>query len=754
MIAAAVLVSMLPFSGQPILPVADKVVAKKPDCFVPADRVELGGYLGRRIEANVARLKSVDLEPLLNGFRHRPGSHPWIGEHIGKWMHASVLAWAETGDPVLKSRLDYAVAELLKTQEPDGYLGTYAPDQRFGLFEGADWDVWSHKYCLIGLLAYYRYTGSQAALRACVRVGDLLSSTFGPGRRSILSAGTHMGMAATSVLEPIVLLYRATGEPRYLTFAREIVSSWDETGGPRILSGLLAGSHVGHIANGKAYEMLSNLVGLCELARTTGEDRLLKAALRAWEDVRRNQLYITGTASYFEHFHEDHDLPDAEGSNVGETCVTVTWMQLTEQLLRMTGSPQYADELERSAYNHLAGAQRPDGAAWCYYTPLKGGKPYTDETCCCLSSGPRGMALVPRSSFYVTNQREGPEVVVNTFETAQAQVTVGGSTVRILQRSGFPESGSATLRIKTDSPTPFGLLIHAPPWARNLHAVSEGVGVLKGGWLHVRARDWTKSRSVKLAYEIGSSLIRGGPSQPDSEALTWGPFVLAYDGKRNVNLGPPVQFAVEGDRLQRLHGLEFRARLMGGTKRPLATFRPFADVGSDGSSFRVWMRRPDVSNPYADALFLGAQEGRSSEGNVTGSVCDGDPGTFVVTFDDKPQQEAWFEVRQSKPRRVGRIVFCHGRTFHDGGWFDTSEGKPRVQVKEHPGSSWEDVGVLTSYPDASAANPARLENGSAFTLVLKSPVKALAIRVIGKPACGDRPTQSFASCAELQAYGR
>jgi hypothetical protein len=31
-------------------------------------------------------------------------------------------------------------------------------------------------------------------------------------------------------------------------------------------------------------------------------------------------------------------------------------------------------------------------------------------------------------------------------------------------------------------------------------------------------------------------------------------------------------------------------------------------------------------------------------------------------------------------------------------------------------------------------------------------VRALAIRVVGKPASGDNPAQAFSSCAELQAF--
>ena len=52
-------------------------------------------------------------------------------------------------------------------------------------------------------------------------MGDLLIATF-PAKKSINAAGTHVGMAATSVLEPVVLLYRFTGDVRYLDFARYI----------------------------------------------------------------------------------------------------------------------------------------------------------------------------------------------------------------------------------------------------------------------------------------------------------------------------------------------------------------------------------------------------------------------------------------------------------------------------------------------------------------------------------------------------
>jgi hypothetical protein len=48
----------------------------------------------------------------------------WDGEHIGKCIHAATLAWAYTGNTELRTKLDHAVAELLKCQLEDGYLGT------------------------------------------------------------------------------------------------------------------------------------------------------------------------------------------------------------------------------------------------------------------------------------------------------------------------------------------------------------------------------------------------------------------------------------------------------------------------------------------------------------------------------------------------------------------------------------------------------------------------------------------------------
>jgi hypothetical protein len=53
--------------------------------------------------------------------------------------------------------------------------------------------------------------------------------------------------------------------------------------------------------------------------------------------------------------------------------------------------------------------------------------------------------------------------------------------------------------------------------------------------------------------------------------------------------------------------------------------------------------------------------------------------------------------------------------------------------------------------DDDNSGRAALADGAAFTERLARPERAVALRVVGKPACGDNPRQAFSSCAEIRA---
>ena len=57
---------------------------------------DVGGVLGERLKVwREIRLWSNIEDPYLQGgFESRPGTHPWQGEHVGKWLHAATLSVA------------------------------------------------------------------------------------------------------------------------------------------------------------------------------------------------------------------------------------------------------------------------------------------------------------------------------------------------------------------------------------------------------------------------------------------------------------------------------------------------------------------------------------------------------------------------------------------------------------------------------------------------------------------------------------
>ena len=174
----------------------------------------------------------------------------------------------------------------------------------------------------------------------------------------------------------------------------------------------------------------------------------------------------------------------------------------------------------------------------------------------------------------------------------------------------------------------------------------------------------------------------------------------------------------------------------------------FAEAGGTGGSIAVWLPSAERLRQASASPFYGARESYSAPGNLDGSISNGDPTTPRVTFDGKPQAEAWFAVEVDHPATISGARFCHGRLFHDGGWWDASKGKPRIQVKKSPGGAWEDIAVIDSYPATTATDNKQLPDGKEFSVKFP-PTAVVGIRAIGVPACGDNPKQAFASCAGL-----
>lgn len=591
--------------------------------LAPPGAVGFGGWIGESITTcRRARMLGQSVPDLVRPFAAREMEKWWRCEFWGKWFTSAALAYRCEAGADLRAKLDEAVGGLIGTQAENGSITSYKPGA-----ELKEWDVWGRKYSLLGLLAYHQLFGDARSLEAARRLADHTLAQIGPGKRDIVELGMWTGMAASSILEPMVLLYRRTGEDRYLEFARYIVGAWEGPKGPDLVRKALAGVPVfkmfpgpdptkkGYMSGGasKAYEMMSCYEGLLELYRVTGEPSYLEASRKVFESIRDTEITILGSGSSWERWCDGRRRQAEPVPEWMETCVTVTWIKFAAQLLRLTGDPMYADEIERGTYNALLAAQKDDGTWWCHYNPLEGHRVPAPEHCemhmnCCVANGPRALMLLP--ALAVMAAPEGP--VVNFYEAATATMPrVGGGPVRVEIRSDYPRPGPIEIEVTPESEGRFTLGLRIPSWSREATASVNGdavEGVRPGSYLPI-TRLWKRGDVIRLELDFETRRVEE-PGRSGRVAIMRGPQVFAVEKRVSV----PKQG------MGRLKAGSDGTVAAEAVADPPAGIRMAIDVPFDGggsakalrmcdyasagrtwgpeSTFRVWLPQPlDLENP-------------------------------------------------------------------------------------------------------------------------------------------------------------
>ncbi|MEO6245745.1 MAG: beta-L-arabinofuranosidase domain-containing protein, partial [Opitutaceae bacterium] len=434
----------------------------RPMTFPANARAHLGGVLGRAIEASraahLAKFITGDASPAIALFRpacvacNHEGD--WYGEHAGKWLSAAARAVRTGGRTGSGTELAASVRRvadfLLSVQEPDGYLGTYAPARRFMCRRGAaprtwdgaptlrTWDVWVHAYLILGLLEAAKALDEPRYVEAARRIGDLCWSAFTEGGIPITSLGNHHGLSATVLLDPAVELYFSTSEKKYLELAELILRQANEAPALEFLPQALAGTDAAFIATGKAYQLCWMLTGVAKLHRASGNADYLRAVQQLWDNIHARHLTLGG-GPWGGVGHRSREVFNGPGffSPYGyvETCSTLAWIQLSRELLTITGQAKYAEAIEQSAYNDLLGAQAADGDNWCYYSFPNGRRVFTTYWRCCKSSGPLALEELPAIACGLT--ADGG-IAINLYGPGEFELpTPFAGLVRITQRTRY-----------------------------------------------------------------------------------------------------------------------------------------------------------------------------------------------------------------------------------------------------------------------------------------------------------------------------
>ncbi len=510
------------------------------DYLYPSFSVKVNGFVGDRLDASYQnRILAQDVDRLVAPFRNCTEASCWQSEFWGKWFTSAVLAYRYRPEPELRKVLDKAVEGLISTQTSDGYIGNYADDKHL-----AAWDIWGRKYCMLGLLAYYDLTKDSKSLKAAGKVADHLINELKDRNALIVKMGNHRGMAASSVLEPICLLYGRTGNKKYLDFAEEIVRQWETSDGPQLISKADVdvakrfpkpqNSWYGWEQGQKAYEMMSCYEGLLELYRLTGKDIYRDAVEKTWQSIHDTEINVAGSGSSMEVWFGGQKLQTLPITHYQETCVTATWIKLCQQLLRLTGDAKYADAIEQAFYNALLGAMKADGSDWAKYTPLAGQRLEGTEQCgmglnCCVASGPRGLFTFPLTT--VMSSKEGLQVNFFAAGTYTLQ-TPGKQKIELIQATDYPVSGKIQMKVQLQNTENMAVMVRIPHWSQksSLLVNGEAIGNIVPGQYVKIERKWKTGDAIELTLDMRGRVLSLGEF-PKNIAIVRGPVVLSRDAR-------------------------------------------------------------------------------------------------------------------------------------------------------------------------------------------------------------------------------
>ncbi len=514
-------------------------------------------------------LRALDFRALSDFFREKRNQFA-AGEFWGKIMRASAVIYGYTRDEWLLDKMRSAVNDIIALQSPDGEISTAPRSEQPNGSSGAD--LWERKYVMLGLLGYYdavKASGIPDAEDECERVKKalcgLLNYTISQvgetsGKMDILSTGwAFCGIESSSILEPVVKTYNLSGDPRHLEFAEYIVRRGGcsrenmfaaiRTGKSPYLIGS-TGEPRDSIA--KAYEMMSCFEGLTEFYRVTKRDGDREAVLALYKKLISEEITFLGSGGADGPFNlgpgtgEQWNLTRQEQSNpdlnlMMETCVTVTWMKLCLQLLRLEGDAKFAGSIEISAYNALIAALRPDGMFFEYFPRFNGTRnPKVNfsynvggfDLSCCTANGPMGLGIIPSVAFMQSDI--GP--VVNFY--TDAFVRCGKLTLDV--RSEFPRTGKTSVTIGGGAFFTADVLFRIPDYARGFIVLVNGkkaeydtdprypgYAVVKGPF----ARDMTIDVNFEIEDRIELSESSINSRGNGLVLLRHGPIVLSRDNR-------------------------------------------------------------------------------------------------------------------------------------------------------------------------------------------------------------------------------
>jgi hypothetical protein len=494
------------------------------------------------------------------------------GEHWGppfhdgdfyKWLEGVAAVYAVNKDPKLDALMDKAVAVIVKAQREDGYIHTpviieeknkgidshkakkeevigtkVGGANEVGAFANRlNFETYNLGHLMMAGCIHYRATGKKTLFNAAIKATDFLCHFY-----ETASAELARNAICPSHYMGVVEMYRATGNPRYLELAKNLIN----------IRGMVKNGTDDNqdripfrdqkTAMGHAVRANYLYAGVADVYAETGE-KILKDNLESiWKDIVTRKMYVTGACGALydgtspdgtcyepdsiqkvhQSYGRAYQLPNSTAHN--ESCANIGNMLFNWRMLQTTGEEKYADVMETSLYNSVLAGVSLDGKKFFYTNPLRLSKdfPYTLRwprertsyiSCfCCPPNTVRTLCEAQNYAYSISQKG----VWFNLYGGNQLDTKLtDGSALKLTQVSDYPWDGKVVTTVdKVASKKAFSMNFRIPEWCEKATLTVNGKPVdadLSAGKYAEVNRVWKKGDVVELNLAMTVKLMESNP---------------------------------------------------------------------------------------------------------------------------------------------------------------------------------------------------------------------------------------------------
>jgi DUF1680 family protein len=525
---------------------------------------------------------------------------------VAKWLEAVAYRLETDPDPELEKLADEVIELIGKAQHEDGYLNTYftvkEPGKRWTNLRECH-ELYTAGHFMEAAAAYYHATGKKKLLDILCRFADHIDSVFGR------SPGKLPGYPGHQEIElALVKLYEATGNEKYLKLSKYFL---DERGrepfyfdiesaergntvhspDPVMYNRKYAQTHLPvkeqDAAEGHAVRAVYMLAGMADVAALAGEEDMLEACRRLWNNIVAKRMYITGgigSMAYGEAFSFDYDLPN--DTMYTETCASVGLIFFAHRMLKIEPKSGYADELERALYNNVLAGMAQDGKGFFYVNPLevlpeaceknatyKHVKPVRQRWYACACCPPNIARLLASLGQYIYTVK-GDTVYTHLYIGNETRLKVGGRELSLKLETNYPWDGKIGLEVsgQEKQEQEAAVALRIPGWCKKYRLTLNGLPVnaeLRDGYAVIR-RSWKQGELLELELDMPAEWVRANPA------------VRADAGRLAIQRGPLVYCLEETDNGSNLSALSVPGKGKPAVEYDAALFGGIYTIGAEG----------------------------------------------------------------------------------------------------------------------------------------------------------------------------